>query len=117
MGKTGKVLVAVVVAIVLAAAIGRTALSRIQTQTEPAKRTSSSHSVTLNWKPTPDASFYYIYRSTMSGSQYQKIGTSPTPTFKDAPVPSGAVFYYVVTAVVKGRESKYSNEIKAVVPK
>jgi fibronectin type 3 domain-containing protein len=97
-------------------AIARFSLNRVQTQSDPAKKQASGHSVTLRWQPTPGARFYYVYRSTVSGSQYQKIGTSPTPTFKDAPVPSGAVFYYVVTAVVNGKESKYSNEIKAVVP-
>jgi fibronectin type 3 domain-containing protein len=106
----------VLAAIVLAISVARFGMSRIQSRGEKATKLASPHSVTLNWQPTPGAQFYYIYRSTVSGSQYQKIGTSPTPTFKDAPVPNGAVFYYVVTAVVNGRESKYSNEIKAVVP-
>jgi fibronectin type 3 domain-containing protein len=105
----------VLAAIVLAISVARFGMSRIQSQDE-ATKLASPHSVTLNWQPAPGAQFYYVYRSTVSGSQYQKIGTSPTPTFKDAPVPSGAVFYYVVTAMVNGRESKYSNEIKAVVP-
>ncbi|HZR56375.1 MAG TPA: hypothetical protein VFA74_05850 [Terriglobales bacterium] len=114
MGKTSTRRAIVLAAIVLAISVGRFALSRIQTQGN--KQPAAGHSVTLNWQPTPGAQFYYVYRSTVSGSQYQKIGTSPTSTFKDAPVPSGAVFYYVVTAVVNGKESKYSNEIKAVVP-
>lgn len=77
---------------------------------------SSPHSVTLTWHASPEANFYCVYRSTVSKSGYQKIGTSPTPNFKDAPVPSGATFYYVVTAVSDKGESKYSSEIKAVVP-
>jgi bacillopeptidase F len=116
MGKTGTRMAIVLAGVVLTLAIARFSSSPIQTPSDQAKKQTSGHSVTLNWQPTPGAQFYYIYRSTVSGSQYQKIGTSPTPTFKDAPVPSGAVFYYVVTAVVNDRESKYSNEIKAVVP-
>ena len=101
MGKTSTRIAIILTAIVLAISVGRFALSRIQTQ--EIKQPAAGHSVALNWKPTPGAQFYYVYRSTVSGSQYQKIGTSPTPTFKDAPVPSGAVFYYVVTAVVNGQ--------------
>jgi fibronectin type 3 domain-containing protein len=76
----------------------------------------SGHSVTLNWQPSAGAKFYCIYRSTTSKSGYQKIGTSAGPTYKDAPVPAGTTFYYVVTAVSSQGESKYSGEIKAVVP-
>jgi fibronectin type 3 domain-containing protein len=116
MGKTSTRIVVGLAAIVLAISVARFGLNRIQAQGEANKKQASPHSVTLNWQPTSGAQFYYIYRSTVSGSQYQIIGTSPTPTFKDAPVPSGAVFYYVVTAVVNGRESKYSNETKTIVP-
>ncbi|HEV7217384.1 MAG: hypothetical protein ACHP8A_15825 [Terriglobales bacterium] len=76
----------------------------------------SKHSVMLTWKASPGAKYYCIYRSTVSGSGYQKIGTNPTPNYKDAPVPSGATYFYVVTAVDDKGESKYSSEIKAVVP-
>ena len=116
MGKTSTRIAFALAGIILAAIIARVAFSWNQTQSEEAKKRAATHSVTLNWNGVPGATFYYVYRSTVSGSQYQKIGTSPTPTFKDTPVPSGAVLYYVVTAVVDGRESKYSNEIKAAVP-
>jgi fibronectin type 3 domain-containing protein len=116
MGKTGRRMAFTLAGLVAAIVVGRAAVSRIQIHARDAKEPSPGHSVMLNWKGTPGAAFYYVYRSTVSGSQYQKIGSSLMPTFKDAPVPSGAVFYYVVTAVVNGRESKYSNEIKAAVP-
>jgi hypothetical protein len=116
MGKTSTGTAFTLAGIIFAAAIAGVAFRGNQTQGEAAKKPAPAHSVTLNWKSVPGATFYYVYRSTVSGSQYQKIGTSPTPTFKDTPVASGAVFYYVVTAVVDGRESKYSDETKAVVP-
>jgi fibronectin type 3 domain-containing protein len=74
------------------------------------------HSVTLHWMASPGATSYNIYRSTASGGRYTKIGQSWTPTYVDTPVPSGAVFYYVVTSVRAGIESTYSQEIKASVP-
>lgn len=77
---------------------------------------SAPHSVTLSWRVDPGAKFYNVYRSMVSGSQYQKIGSSPTNSYKDAPVPSKAVFYYAVTAVNDKGESKYSNAVKVVVP-
>jgi hypothetical protein len=116
MGRISPRIVFALGGIILAAVMARVALRGNQALGDEAKRRAPTHSVTLNWKSVPGATFYYVYRSTVSGSQYQRIGTSPTPTFKDAPVASGAVFYYVVTAVVDGRESKYSNEIRAAVP-
>jgi fibronectin type 3 domain-containing protein len=75
-----------------------------------------AHSVTLHWVASAGASSYNVYRSTASGGPYTKIGQSWTPTYVDTPVPSGVVFYYVVTSVRVGIESAYSQEIKASVP-
>ena len=77
---------------------------------------STTHSVTLQWSASPCATSYNVYRSTVSGSQYHKIGASPTASYVDKDVSSGAVFYYVVTALCNGKESAYSTEIKATVP-
>ena len=76
---------------------------------------SSAHSVTLTWKAVPDAKTYNVYRAE-DGEQYRRIGSSPTTSYKDAPVPDKKVFYYVVTAANDNGESKYSNEVKVVVP-
>ncbi len=91
-------------------------LSPFAQQAKPSAGSESGHSVTLNWQPTAGTKYYCIYRSTISKTGYQKIGTSPTPNYKDAPVPGKTTFYYVVTAVGNKGESKFSNEIKAVVP-
>jgi fibronectin type 3 domain-containing protein len=74
------------------------------------------HSVTLTWDASPGASSYNVYRSSKSGGPYDKVGTASTPKYVDKPVASGAVLYYVVTTVTDKGESKYSAEIKAVVP-
>ena len=73
------------------------------------------HSVTLNWSPTPGAVFYNVYRASASEA-YRKIGKAHSSLYIDTPVTSGSVFYYVVTAVEHGKESAYSNEIRAAVP-
>jgi fibronectin type 3 domain-containing protein len=91
-------------------------LSPLAQQAKPSSTSGSGHSVTLNWQPTAGAKYYCVYRSTISKTGYQKIGTSPTPNYKDAPVPGKTTFYYVVTAVGNKGESKFSDEIKAVVP-
>jgi hypothetical protein len=75
------------------------------------------HKVTVTWTPSTGATSYNIYRTTVSGKDYVKVGTSPEPKFVDATVRSGAVLYYVVTAVSRdGKESSRSAEIKATVP-
>jgi fibronectin type 3 domain-containing protein len=91
--------------------LGKTASGMAEQSATPAP-----HSVTLTWQATPGAKSYRVYRSTVSGSSYQQIGTSPTPNYKDSSVTAGATYYYVVTALSDKGESKYSSEIKAVVP-
>jgi len=91
-------------------------LSPFAQQPKPSTASASGHSVTLTWQPTAGAKYYCVYRSTISKTGYQKIGTSPTANYKDAPVPGKTTFYYVVTAVDNKGESKFSNEIKAVMP-
>ena len=91
-------------------------LSPFAQQAKPSTASSSEHSVALTWQPTAGAKYYCVYRSSISKTGYQKIGTSPTPNYKDVPVPGNTTFYYVVTAVDNKGESKFSNEIKAVVP-
>lgn len=98
-----------VLAVVVAAGLALFMYSYARGKTSP-------HCVTLRWSPTPQATSYNVYRSTVSGGPYAKIGTALTATYVDAPVSSGAVFYYVVTAVRNRRESAYSKEMKAAVP-
>jgi len=75
------------------------------------------HSVSLHWEASANAVSYNIYRRTET-TEFAKIGSSNTPSYVDAPVPSGAVFYYGVTTVAAGgEESKISNIIRVEVPK
>jgi fibronectin type 3 domain-containing protein len=81
----------------------------------------TSHSVALNWSAstTSGISGYYVYRSSVSGSSYSRINSTPTASLKytDGNVASGATYYYVVTAVTSaGAESAHSSQVTAVVP-
>ena len=87
-----------------------------QGQTGSGAKPPAVHSVILTWLPSPGATSYNIYRGTVSGGPYVKIGIALNPTYTDTPVPSGAVFYYVATTVQGKEESNYSKEIKASVP-
>jgi fibronectin type 3 domain-containing protein len=74
------------------------------------------HSVNLHWEASPNATAYNIYRRTET-TEFAKIGSSQTPSYVDSPVPSGAIFYYGVTTVAGGQESKISNVIRVEIPK
>ena len=99
-----------IVVAVLAAGIAAFTYSQVK-KSQPAV-----HSVHLHWNATPGATSYNVYRSTMTGRGYTKIGSSPTPSYLESPVPCGAGVYDVVTAVHDGIESVFSQEIKAKVP-
>jgi len=79
-----------------------------------------AHTAQLNWTAsvTVGVTSYNVYRSQMSGSGYVKIAvvTAPTVTFTDQGLPAGNTYYYVVTAVLSGMESGYSNQGTGVVP-
>ena len=82
---------------------------------------STAHSVALSWSPSTSTGVvgYNIYRSTVSGSSYSRLNSSPTAStrFTDGSVVSDETYYYVVTAVNSGgAESVKSSQITAVVP-
>jgi len=82
---------------------------------------STSHSVALSWAGSASSGVtgYNVYRSTVSGTSYTRINSSPTASLKytDGSVTSGATYYYVVTAVSStGAESAHSAQVRAVIP-
>ncbi len=79
----------------------------------------TSHSVALTWSPESAVSGYNVYRGTKSGGPYSKINSvlDASASFTDTAVQAGYTYYYVTSAVsVSGLESKYSNQVKAVIP-
>jgi predicted phage tail protein len=93
--------------------------------TPPAKPTgltavSGVDRVFLTWNENkePDLAGYHVYRSTKSGRDYERLTDKLLlrSTFSDEAVKSGAVYYYVLTAVDQsGNESEYSRELKVTV--
>ena len=74
--------------------------------------------VFLTWNENQEADLagYRVYRSTRSGREYERLTDKllNRTTFSDETVKSGAVYYYVVTAVDRsGNESARSEEQKA----
>jgi hypothetical protein len=79
----------------------------------------TSHSVALTWSPESAVSGYNVYRGTKSGGPYSKINSvlDASSSFTDSAVQAGYTYYYVTSAVSgSGVESKYSNQVKAVIP-
>ena len=66
----------------------------------------------LTWEPVKDAQAYVIYRSTKSGSGYQKIVTTTANTYMDDTGTYGKTYYYKVAALANGCESTLSNYVK-----
>ncbi|WP_280770713.1 S8 family serine peptidase [Salipaludibacillus daqingensis] len=81
--------------------------------------TASSTGITLSWTASEaaDTAGYNVYRSTTSGSDFEKIGDTSSTQFNDNTGESGETYYYVVTAFdYSGNESDYSNETSAAPP-
>ena len=81
---------------------------------------SLQHTVDLSWKASTSQNVisYNIYRGSVSGGPYTKIGSGIASTlYADSTVSSGKTYYYVTTAVDNtGHESTYSNQTTAVIP-
>jgi ASPM-SPD-2-Hydin domain-containing protein/centrosomal CEP192-like protein/HYDIN/CFA65/VesB family protein len=79
-----------------------------------------NHTVALNWGASSSSvAGYNVYRSSVSGSSYAKVNSSPIGgvSYTDSNVQSGQTYYYVATSVdANGIESVYSNEVPAIVP-
>jgi hypothetical protein len=81
----------------------------------------SGYSVDLTWTASPSSGVtgYNVYRSTVNGSGYAKITSSPVSglTYTDSTVAASTTYYYVVTSVDgSGDESGYSEVLQMVIP-
>ena len=78
------------------------------------------HTVSLSWTASPSAVVgYNVYRSAISGGPYAKVNSALNAgtSYIDTSVQGGATYYYVGTAVAgSGVESKFSNQLRAVIP-
>src|SRR5512138_262452 len=67
--------------------------------------------VMLMWMPFPGATTYNVYRGEAPGGPYQKMAEVPMNMHTDANVPTDKSYYYVVKAVVGGKEGDPSSEV------
>jgi hypothetical protein len=88
----------------------------------PQKQSGSSgeHFAVLTWKASSSVvAGYNVYRADDSGGPYEKLNPSPVreTSYKDSRVQSGHKYFYLVTSVdAQGRESGFSNQVRATVP-
>ena len=85
--------------------------------------TAQAHSVSLSCTPstTTTVTGYFFYRSTVSGSGYAKLNSTPVSScsFTDTTVQANTTYFYVATAFDPGAspsESTFSNQVSAVIP-
>jgi len=80
----------------------------------------TGHSVNLSWDASSSRVIgYNVYRGSVSGGPYVQINPTvdPSTTYTDTTVVAGNTYYYVSTSLnSSGRESGFSNQVKAVVP-
>jgi len=84
--------------------------------TKPSKLTAvgGESKVDLTWNAVNGASSYTIKRSTTAGGPYSAVATDITGTsYTDIGITDEAIYYYVATAVINGKESDESNEANA----
>ncbi|RFZ76769.1 hypothetical protein DS742_21995 [Lacrimispora amygdalina] len=75
--------------------------------------TGSTSKIDLTWDAVDKATSYTVKRSTTAGGPYTAIANDITGTsFTDTDVTNGTTYYYIITAIVAGRESN-SNEASA----
>lgn len=73
--------------------------------------------VQLSWSAVTGATGYNVKRSLTSGGPYDTIASTVSGsaiTFTDTGLTNGTTYYYVVSAIVSGKESTNSNEASAI---
>jgi beta-lactamase superfamily II metal-dependent hydrolase len=74
-------------------------------------------SVTIYWDTSQTVDYYNLYRSETAGGPYALVAPNLPDSYyywKDLGLTSGVCYYYVMTSVIGGVESGYSNEVSAV---
>ncbi|GEM_PF-2003456 len=68
-------------------------------------------SLYLTWQGYSNISYYSVYRSAVSNSDYQHINNTPNTYYSDTPVDTGIYYYYVTVTSPNGQESDPSDTI------
>ncbi|HXI70618.1 MAG TPA: LamG-like jellyroll fold domain-containing protein [Verrucomicrobiae bacterium] len=70
-------------------------------------------SVTLSWSASPNATSYFVKRSTTSGTGYTGIATNANLTFTNTSLANGTLYFFVVSATNSFGESPNSAQVGA----
>ncbi len=76
----------------------------------------SPTSVTVKWSNVPDATAYYLYRSTSASGTYTLVATTTIPLYTNTGLTSGTTYYYKVRAYGSSTYGAYST-YSSVIPK
>ncbi len=81
----------------------------------------SGHRVSLSWASSTSGGVvgYNVYRGIATSGPYTKINPvlNASTSYTDSFVQAGQTYYYMTTSVAgTGKESKYSNRVRAVIP-
>ena len=74
-------------------------------------------SITVSWDNSQTVDFYNIYRAEASGGPYTLVAPNLPDSYyfwKNTGLTSGVEYFYVMTSVVGGVESDYSNVVSAI---
>jgi len=66
--------------------------------------------MTVSWSASTGATSYAIWKASVSGGPYLKVGTSSSTSYSNTGLHTATTYYYVVTAVGPGGASGYSSE-------
>ena len=101
-----------------AAATSGTFTIAINPQAPPAptglSATAGDATVTLTWNGVAGANSYCVYRSDISGTGYEYIDQTSTPSYTDSGLTNSKTYYYVVSAVKGSMESAKSSQASAM---
>jgi beta-lactamase superfamily II metal-dependent hydrolase len=74
-------------------------------------------SLTVNWDTSQTVDYYNIYRAEVTGGPYTLVAPNLPDNYyfwKNTGLTSGVEYFYVMTAVIGGVESNYSNEMSGI---
>jgi len=87
--------------------------TRPSTPTSVNATSNSENSININWSSVPNATEYYIYRSTSPTSGYTQIGNSYSTSYTSTGLLPGTTYYYKVSASNSGGEGPQSSYTSA----
>jgi len=75
--------------------------------------TVTSTSVTISWNPVSGADRYDVYRSSTSYGTYERLGSTPNPSWTDTSLLTGTTYYYKVAAYNSAGTGSQSSAVSA----